>query len=366
MTSLTKIAILDDYQNASEKHFQHFDRSKFEIASYPETLLPYNHPDTPEDVKQQLVERLKPYTIICCMRERTPFPGDLLRQLPNLKLLLSTGKRNLSLDLPACQELGITVAGTGQLSRSDKPKPAHAGEGPDSTTQHCVALILGLARNLAEDDKNVKAGGWQTAFATGLSGKTLGVLGLGRLGVSTAKIMHQAFGMRILAWSSNLTQEVADQKAEAAGLGVTDEDGEKIFKVVSKDELFSTADVVSVHYVLGPRSRGIVAKSDLDKMKPSALFINTSRGPLVVEEDLLEILEKGKIRGAALDVFEFEPLKKDSKWRTDKWGKGGRSTVLLSPHMGYVEEEVLGNWYEENAENVVRWVEGRELTNYLI
>jgi lactate dehydrogenase-like 2-hydroxyacid dehydrogenase len=172
------------------------------------------------------------------MRERTPFPADLVNRLPNLKLLLTTGPRNASIDVAACQARDIPVAGTGQLPGTRR--------GPDSTTQHCVALTLALARNIPEDDAVMKAGGWQTSDAIGLSSKVFGTVGLGRLGASVAKIMYLAFGMRVIAWSANLTQDAADERAKAAGLPVEDEDGEKTFKVVSKEELFSTADVVNI------------------------------------------------------------------------------------------------------------------------
>ncbi len=297
------------------------------------------------------------------MRERTPFPRDLLKQLPNLKLLLTTGLRNAAIDMVAAKELGIHVTGApGKgLSTSSAVKKKR---GPDSTTQHCVALILGIARGLASDDKEVKTGGWETDLATGLSGKTFSTLGLGRLGGNVAKIMYQSFGMRILAWSSSLTQEAADEKAKALGLPIEDEDG-KVFTVVSKEELFKQADVLSVHYVLSDRSRGIVGAEELALLKLSALFINTSRGPLVDEAALIGVLEKGKIRGAAIDVFEIEPLPKESKWRSERWGTEGRSKVLLSPHMGYVEKEAMRQWYEEQAEIVERWHKGEELLHVL-
>lgn len=172
------------------------------------------------------------------MRERTPFPEELINRLPNLQLLLTTGPRNAAINVEACKARSIPVAGT--VSGSGAPK------GPDSTTQHCVALILALARNIPQDDAEVKSGGWQTKTAIGLPGKVFGTVGLGRLGVSVSKIMHLAFGMRIIAWSSNLTQEAADEKATAAGLPVEDENGEKTFKVVSREELFKAADVVSI------------------------------------------------------------------------------------------------------------------------
>lgn len=286
------------------------------------------------------------------MRERTPFPADLISRLPSLKLFLSTSLRNKALDLAAFRGRGIPVAGTVDRNRSSA--------GTDSTTQHCVALVLALARGVARDDAAVKRGLWQTSFATGLGGKTLGVVGLGRLGANVARIMAVAFGMRVVAWSPNLTQEKADERARELGLPVGDED-EKTFKAVSRDELFSTADVVSLHVVLSDRSRGMVTKSDLDKMKPSSFFVNTSRGPLVVERDLLDCLSAGRIRGAALDVFDQEPLPASSEWRRRDWGTDGSSEVLLTPHMGYVEEETLGSWYEQQVANILRWEAGEPL-----
>lgn len=292
------------------------------------------------------------------MRERTPFPRHLIARLPNLKLLLTTGNRNLALDLAALRHRGIPVAGA-----VDKAHPGSVGS--VSTTEHCVAMILAAARNIAQDDREVKAGGWQTASAVSLHGKTLGVVGLGRLGVAVAKIMHAAFGMRVVAWSPNLTQEAADEKAREAGFPVEDGSGGKTFRVVGKEELFGTADVVSLHIVLSERSRGGIGEKELGLMKPSAIFVNTSRGPLVVEEDLLNVLEKGQIRAAALDVFELEPLPLDSRWRTTQWGKDGRSQVLLTPHMGYVEKSTLEGWYDQQVENLERWAKGEPLLQTL-
>jgi lactate dehydrogenase-like 2-hydroxyacid dehydrogenase len=367
-----KLAILDDYQDIASAHFAHL-KPHFEITVFRDTLPPYNHPSTPEHARQQLVARLRPFTIISSMRERTPFPGALLEQLPNLKLLLNCSRRNLSIDLEAAKRLGIRVTGAPGTGRSDGDGGGVRGQtsskrrGPESTTQHIVALILGLARGLAHDDLQVKTGGWQTGLAMGLGGKVFAVLGLGRLGVNVARIMYQSFGMRIRAWSASLTQEEADRRAREAGLPVEDEDGEKVFKVVgSKEELFREADVLSVHYVLSDRSRGMVGSAELSVMKRSALFVNTSRGPLVVEDALLDVLERGAIRGAALDVFDLEPLPEDSRWRTQKWGTEGRAQVLLTPHMGYVEEEGMNNWYEEQAENVERWYKGEELLHVMV
>jgi len=218
-------------------------------------------------------------------------------------------------------------------------------------------MILGLARHIARDDRLVKEGGWQgPTLAFAVPGKVLGLCGLGRLGASVGRIAVQAWGMRVICWSSNLTQEKADEQARSAGL----EPGE--FEVVSKEDLFRDADVVSIQLVLSERSRGIIGKSELQLMKKTALFVNTSRGPLVDEAALLEICEKGSIAGAALDVFDQEPLSKDSKWRSAKWGEDGRANVLLSPHMGYGETETVKSWYKENAENLQRFLQGDELT----
>ncbi|KAK2627426.1 hypothetical protein QTJ16_003392 [Diplocarpon rosae] len=361
-----KLAILDDYQGVAARYFEHLAPA-FEITTFRDTLPAFNHPATPDTTKQELIARLQEFTVISSMRERTPFPAALLRSLPNLKLLLTTGVRNAAIDMAAAKELGIPVTGTvgdgtGRATPGSLATPTKRG--PDSTTQHCIALILGIARGVASDDRNVKSGGWQTDLATGLAGKTFSALGLGRLGGNVAKIMYQSFGMRILAWSSSLTQEVADERAQALGLPA-EEDGEKVFKVVKKEELFKEADVLSVHYVLSHRSRGIVGAEDLALLKKSALFVNTSRGPLVDEEALIEILEKGAIRGAALDVFSIEPLPADSAWRTTKWGTDGRSPVLLSPHMGYVEEETLDNWYAEQAQIARLWHQGQDLPHIM-
>ncbi|KAK3902822.1 hypothetical protein C8A05DRAFT_15167 [Staphylotrichum tortipilum] len=358
MPAPIKVAVLDDYQGISEPKFRALDPAKFDVTFFRDTLRPYNHPDTSQEVKDQLVARLEPFAVISTMRERTPLPAALLARLPNLQLLLSTGTRNLSLDLAALKERNIPAAGA--VDRQ------HAGSvGSVSTTEHCVAMILAAARNIAGDDLSVKTGGWQTVPAVGLKGKVLGVVGLGRLGVAVARIMVVGFGMRVVAWSENLDQERADGMARGAGLGVEGEDGEKTFKVVSKEELFRTADVVSLHLVLSDRSRGVVGKRELEWMKKSAILVNTSRGPLVVEEELLDALERGRIRAAALDVFALEPLPLESKWRSTTWGQDGRSRVLLTPHMGYVEESTLDAWYDEQVENLQRWESGEELTTRL-
>ncbi|KAH9903825.1 D-isomer specific 2-hydroxyacid dehydrogenase [Xylariomycetidae sp. FL2044] len=351
---MTKIAVLDDYQGLSKPYFENLQSPEYDVTTFTDTLLPYNHPDTTESAKEGLVDRLKPFDIICSMRERTPFPEELINNLPNLKLLLTTGPRNASINVAAAKSRGVLVAGTKHDGKAEVASP-------DSTTQHCVSLILALARNIPQDDAVMKAGGWQTSFATGLAGKVFGTLGLGRLGTSVSRIMHIAFGMKIVAWSPNLTQEAADEKAKGAGLPIEDANGEKTFKAVKREELFSTADVVSVQLVLSDRSRGLITASDLGKMKKSALFVNTSRGPLVVEKDLLDAAKSGSIRGVGLDVYDLEPLPEENEWRTTRWGEQGRARVVLTPHMGYVQDEAMGAMYKQQVENILKWKKGEEL-----
>ncbi|TID16632.1 glycerate dehydrogenase [Venturia nashicola] len=351
-SAIVNVAVLDDYQSLSAQFFDNIVPDRVKVTYFAETL------NTRNDVGlAQAIERLKPFAVISSMRERTPFPRALLSELPDLKLLLTTGNRNASIDLEACKELGIEVAGTDP--RHDLPKGKHIV--PDSTTTHCWAMILGLSRHIARDDLVVKEGGWQgPTLATAIAGKTLALCGLGRLGTSCGRIGVLAWGMKVICWSSNLTQEKADEQAKSVGL----EAGE--FKVVTKEELFQKADVLSVHYVLSERSRGLVGTKELGLMKPSALLINTSRGPIIDEPALLQVCETGTIAGVGLDVFDLEPLPKDSDWRRKGWGQDGRSDVLLSPHMGYGETETIECWYKENSENLGRWLEGKELSARLI
>ncbi|KAI1456020.1 glycerate dehydrogenase [Annulohypoxylon moriforme] len=377
--SRPSMAILDDYLDIAKPHFNHIPQSQLSITAFHDTLPAFNHPDTTTADKQALIDRLKPFTIISCMRERTPFPGDLLRALPNLKLLLATGTQFETFDLEAAKDLGIRVAaapGRGRTdgkpsSRPPRPKLDIKKGGSHPTTQHAWALILALARNVAADDAAMKGPEkkWQSRLALGLTGTTLGVVGLGRLGAAVARIGSLAWGMRVLCWSENLTQEKADRKAVEMGLpaygGYALEPEAPTFRAVGKEELFGTADVVSLHYVLSERSRGIVGARELAWMKGSALLVNTSRGPLIDDAALYDALENGKIGGAALDVFDIEPLPADSLWRSTKWGTQGRSNLIITPHMGYVEDGIMHTWYEETAENLERWLRGETLLHSL-
>lgn len=277
------------------------------------------------------------------MRERTAWPSSLLSQLPNLRLLLNSGNRNASIDLDAAEKAGIIVTGT---------KSIHGG----STNEQTWALILGVLKRVAEGDASVKRGGWQVGTGMHLAGRTLGLLGLGRLGTACAVTGKLGFGMDVLAWSSSLTQEKADEIAVSKGLG---KGGIRV--AASKEELFREADVLSVHYVLSERSRGIVGRDELRVMKRDAVLVNTSRGPLVDEDALVEALRENRIRGVGLDVFEVEPLPGDSVWRSEEWG--GR--VVLSPHMGYVEESTMNYWYEQQVENIRRWIKGEDVVGVM-
>ncbi|MCJ1445682.1 MAG: hypothetical protein MMC23_006187 [Stictis urceolatum] len=346
------LAILDDYLSLGPSHFS--PMPNLPTTSIPATISSYPSPST----LSEQVSRLRPYTIISSMRERTPFPASLLSQLPHLRLLLTTGTRNASIDMSAASSHGITVTGTTGAGRSDAPEDASAPAPPkgfDSTSQHAWSLILALASRLPDDDRLLKSDGavWQTGTSVLLAGKIFGAVGLGRLGARAAATAALGFGMRVVAWSENLTQAKADEAARRFGLS------EGTFRVVGKKEVFE-ANVVSLHYVLSNRSRGLVGTEELGWMKKGAMFVNTARAGLVDQEALLEVCREGRIRGAALDVFWEEPLGKESSWRREEWGKGGRAMVVLSPHMGYMEKDVMRNWYAEQAEEVERFLGGKE------
>ena len=346
------MAVLDDYQNLSTPHLAKFSPKDLDITVFPDTIQSISDANS-------LVERLRPFKIISTMRERTPLSADIIQNLPNLRLVLTTGIRNHSLDIEACKRAGVVVGGT-------TPSPANSGTTPigyGATSQHTWALILSLANNVLRDHSTVTSGGWQRELplATCLSGQTFACLGLGRLGTVAAQIAHTAFGMRVIAWSNSLTQQKADEQAIQVGLPPG-----SFTAMPSKATLFEAADVLSVHYVLSPRSRNIVSASELALMKPTAFFVNTSRGPLVDEDALFDTLNKGKIRGAALDVFWVEPLPVDSRWRTTQWGKeAGRSDLILTPHTGFVSTDTMDSWWGQTSENLGRWLKGETIVNRL-
>ncbi|MBV4476035.1 D-2-hydroxyacid dehydrogenase family protein [Pseudomonas botevensis] len=268
-----------------------------------------------------LAERLGRFEVICVMRERTRFDADLLKRLPNLKLLVTGGMRNAALDMQAAATLGIQVCGTDSYK--------HAA--PELTW----ALIMAATRNLVNEANALRAGKWQQGLGGDLHGKTLGILGLGSIGQRVAQF-GQVFGMRVIAWSENLTAE------RAAQAGVT---------YVSKQELFEQADVLSVHLVLSERSRGLVDAQALAWMKPTALLVNTARGPIVDESALIKALQKNRIAGAALDVYEPEPLPALHPFRT-------LDNVLATPHVGYVTRQNYEQFFSQMIEDIQGWSKG--------
>lgn len=340
-------AILDDYAGIAAQIFE--DIPGLHIDTYKDTIGLND-----EDGLARLTSRLQPYTIVSSMRERTAFPSTLIKSLPNLKLLLTTGIRNASIDLAAASEQGIMVTGTvgARSERKGTSVIQHAPPGFDSTTQQTWALLLSLCSRIPRDNAALRAepSAWQSGFTTALGGKTMAILGLGRLGANTARIAVQAFGMNVIAWSENLTQDKADAAAHSSGLAAG------TYRAVSKEELFRNADVLSLHYVLSDRSRGIVGAQELAMLKSTSMIVNTARAALIDEDALMNTLQNGLIRGAALDVWWHEPLPANSPWRSYK----GKSELVMSPHMGYVNDVTMRSWYEEQAEIVKLWMAGKE------
>jgi phosphoglycerate dehydrogenase-like enzyme len=307
-----RLSILDDYQGVA-----------LEMADW-----------SPLEGRVEIVVERKPFAdevaaarafagseIVAAMRERTPFPRSLVERLPNLKLLNTTGMRNASFDLAALRDRGVVVCGT-------------EGGGLD-TAELTWGLILGAARRIAEDHRSMRDGLWQTRIGNRLEGKTLGVLGLGRLGSAVARV-GLAFDMKVIAWSPNLTAE------RAAAVGV---------ERVDKEALLRQSDVLSVHMVLSPRSHGLVGRNDIALMKKTAILVNTSRGPIVDAYAVIEALEAGRLGCAAFDVYDREPLPADHPLRRTP-------NVLLTPHIGYVTEENYRSSYPQIVENVVAFLDG--------
>ena len=308
-----KIAVLDDYQGVALKMADWsavLARADVDVFS--------DHLDAADAV----AERLLPYDILCVMRERTPLRADMLERLPNLKLIASTGPRNASIDLKAAAECDIAVVHTGYFG--------------SPTLELTWALILASARHIVEEAAAVRGGGWQHSIGDDLSGKTLGIIGLGNLGSQVAKI-GLAFGMQVLAWSQNLTAE------KAAAVGAT---------LVSKEALLRQSDFVSVHLVLSERTRGLIGAAELSLMKPSARLVNTSRGPIVVEAALIAALEAGRIAGAAIDVYDVEPLPADHPYRN-------LEHLLATPHIGYVSRALYERFYRDTVSNILAWLDAR-------
>ena len=310
-----KIAILDDYQQVAE-HFADWQKVKDRCE-----LKVFNEPFDDED---HAIENLLDFDALIIMRERTPITTKLLNACSNLKLIITSGMRNKSIDLETCKQKNITVCGTDMH--------------PNPTAELTWALILGLARNIREETENMYQGYWQTTVGTELKGKTLGVIGLGKQGTQVTNIA-KAFGMEVIAWSENL--KIADAQAK----GVL---------AVAKEDLLARADVVSIHLVLSERTKNLIKYDDLCMMKEDAYLINTSRGGIVNEEDLVRALEENKIAGAGLDVYSEEPLPANHKLRF-------MPNALLLPHLGYVTKENYSLMYEQMLENLEKFLDGNPI-----
>ena len=307
-----QIAVIDDWQNVASSVV---DWSALDAVGQVHFLH-----DFPADTAT-MIERLKGFEVICVMRERSSFDKALLQGLPRLQLLVTGGMRNAAIDIPAAKALGIQVCGTDSYK--------HAA--PELTW----ALIMASTRNLLAEANSLRAGGWQIGLGGDLHGKTLGVLGLGSIGQKVAQFA-KVFGMRVIAWSENLTPQ------RAAESGVT---------WVSKRELFEQADILTIHLVLSDRSRGLVDAQALGWMKPTARLVNTARGPIVDEKALVQALSSGRLAGAALDVYADEPLPAEHPLRS-------LPNVLATPHIGYVSEQNYRQFYQQMIEDIQAWAEG--------
>lgn len=307
------IAVLDDYQNVA------LSLADWSVLNGRASITVFNDHLADADA---VVDRLQPFDVICVMRERTPLTRAVIERLPRLRLIASTAHRNAAIDVKAAQERGIEVVHTGYTSAP--------------TIEMTWALILGSARNLAAENASLRSGGWQRSLGDDMAGRTLGLLGLGNIGGAVAQI-GKAFGMTIIAWSQNLTAE------RAAEVGA---------RLVAKEDLFREADIVSIHLVLSKRTRGLVGAPELALMKPSARLVNTSRGPIVVEKDLIAALAAKRIAGAGIDVYDEEPLPAEHPFRT-------LPNVLATPHIGYVSRGLYETFYRDTVANILAWLDGR-------
>ena len=305
-----KIAILDDYQNVALS-----STGWSAVASRADITVFTDHVSGHDRV----VKRLESFDVVCVMRERTPLPRAVIQRLPRLKLIASTGSGNSSIDVAAAQERGIRVT--------------HSGYRATAAIELTWALILASSRHLVEEAHSIRAGGWQTTVGQELAGRVLGVLGLGNIGREVARIAL-AFGMQVIAWSQNL------EPSRAAAIGAT---------WVAKDELFRQADILTIHLLLSHRTRGLVTAADLALMKPTARLINTSRGPIIDEQALIDTLRTRSIAGAALDVYDIEPLPADHPFRR-------LDNVLSTPHIGFVTQALYQTFYGDAARAITSWL----------
>ncbi len=310
-----RVAILDDYQNVALKLADWSKLGKdVEIKVYSEAVR-----RTPEDT----IRDCRGFQVVSMMRERTPFPRKVIEALPDLKLLITTGARNASIDMTACAERGIVVCGTSSFG--------------NPTTGIAFGLMLELTRRIGWENARMKAGEkWQLTLGMDIEGKTLGVLGLGKLGARAAGV-GKAFGMKVIAWSQNLTPE----KCKEVGV-----------EYVSKEDLFRNADFISIHLQLSDRTRGLVTANEFGLMKKTAYLVNTSRGPIVDEKALIAALNDKRIGGAGLDVFNVEPLPTDHPFRR-------MDNVVLTPHLGYVSQQNYAGYYPDIVDDIRGWMDGK-------
>lgn len=308
-----RCAILDDYQNVALT-FADWSPLKEQID-----ITVFDKPFASSD---EAVRALQDFEIVCAMRERTAFSREVLTALPKLKLLLTSGMRNAAFDLETAKERGVTVCGTGGVG--------------NATAGLTIGLMLELTRKIGFENARMHAGEpWQTTMGQDVEGMTLGVIGLGKLGTKVATIA-KALGMKVIAWSQNLTPEAC----AAAGVSYA-----------SKDELFTTADIVSIHLILSKRTRGLITREDLAHMKPTSYLVNAARGPIVDEAALLDVLQRKRIAGAGLDTFSVEPLPVDHPLRK-------LDNVVLTPHIGYVIENNYRRYYGDMVEDIAAWLKG--------
>lgn len=309
-----RCAILDDYQNVALKMADWSPlKGKADITVFND------HLGEPANV----IKALADFDIICAMRERTLFRRETVEALPKLKLLLTSGARNAAFDMEALKEKGVVVSGTGGFG--------------NPTAGIAIGLMLELTRKIGFENARMKAGEkWQVTLGQDVEGKTMGIVGLGKLGSRVATIA-KALGMTVNAWSQNLTKEQCD----AAGVGY-----------MSKEELMATSDVISIHVILSARSRGLITREDIARMKPTSYLINTARGPIVDEDALLEALRAKRIAGAGLDTFSVEPLPIDSPFRK-------LDNAILTPHLGYATEQGYRRYYGDMVEDILAWMDGK-------
>jgi len=311
-----RCAILDDYQNVV------LQSADWSACSPAVTFTVFKRLLGNSD---DVVKALTPFQIVCMMRERTPFPRDVIKRLPNLRLLVTTGMRNASIDLNAAKEMNVLVCGTQSASHP--------------TAELTIAHFLEFTRKVGFENARMKAGvAWKSTFGRDLNGKTLGVIGLGRMGTQVANIA-KAFGMKVIAWSQNLTPAKCEQ------LGVT---------FVSKDDLMRQADFITIHVQLSDRTRGLVGAADIARMKPSAFLVNTSRGPIVDETALIDALRDERIAGAGIDVFDPEPLPLDHPFRS-------LPRAQITPHLGYVTEDNYRLSYGQVVEDIRAFLAGKPI-----